>query len=302
MEQLVNLMPISNDLPIYIAIDISIAIVLLFAVRALSGVFSKISVRKELGERDNFAFGISIAGRMLSLTIVLSAVVGRHMGMGFELAAVSMVLFGGLGIVLVRVGRFAHDKLVLNRLDKDEMIGEKNVSVALVDAASAIAAAIIIKSMIEWAQGADMNAFVAVFSGAIVVLAVLLFATRLYEYRYAENNQDHSFQNTLCKGQMALAIQHSGNLIGIAIAVSSASKLLIYEPEAYVTNVTGWLTVGLCLAATLMLITSLAKRLVLVGIKWKTEVALQHNIGIASIEAVIAVGIALLFSNIFVVV
>ncbi|GLR70949.1 DUF350 domain-containing protein [Agaribacter marinus] len=300
MEQLVKFLPIASDTPIYLAIDIGIAVLLLFAIRSLSGVFTKISVRQELGEKDNFAFGISIAGRMLSLTIVLSAVVGRHIGMGYEAAAIGMLLFGGMGILLVKIGRFAHDKLVLNRLDKDLMISEKNVSVALVDASSAISAAIITKSIIDWAQGADINAFIAVFSGALVVLAVLLFATRLYEYRYAENNQNNSFQETLCNGQIALAIQHSGNLIGIAIAVSSASRLLAFDPIAYVSNVTGWLIVGLGLAFVLMGLTSLAKRVVLLGVNWKSEVALQHNIGIASIEAVLSIGIALLFTNVFV--
>jgi uncharacterized membrane protein YjfL (UPF0719 family) len=299
MEQLVKFLPISNDLPIYLAIDIGIAIGLLLVLRFLSGLFNKINVREELGERDNFAFGISIAGRMLSLMIVLSAVVGRHVGMGFEVAALGMLMFGTLGIILVRVGRFCHDKIVLNRLDKEKMIAEKNISVGIVDATSSIAAAIMIKSIFEWTQGTGVDAFIAVVSGTIVVLCVLLFATRLYEFRYANNNQDNSFQRTLCNGQLALAIQHSGNLIGIAIAVSSASKLLIYTPQAYVSNITGWLIVGLCLAIILMVMTSLCKRVVLMGVKWKVEIALQHNVGIASIEAVLAIGIALLFNNIF---
>lgn len=300
MEQLVNVIPLSSELPIYIAIDLSIAIALLFAIRWLSGVLNKVDVNHELGERDNFAFGVSVAGRMIALTIVLSAVVGRHVGLGYDVAALSMLTFGALGIVLVRIGRFAHDKLVLNQLDKDEMIGEKNVSVGLVDAASAIASAIITKSIIEWADGNDLHAFVAIVTGAIVVLAVLLMATRIYEYRFAEKNQNSSFQKTLCKGQIALAIQHSGNLIGIAIAVSATSKVLAYEPEAYVSNITGWLFVGICMAIVLMMLTSICKRVVLAGVQWRSEVSLQHNIGIASIEAVLAIGIALLFSNIFV--
>lgn len=299
MEQLVKIIPLSPELPIYLAIDVGIAIGLLFAIRWLSGVINKVDVSQELGERDNFAFGVSVAGRMIALTIVLSAVVGRHVGLGYDVAALSMLMFGTLGITLVRIGRFAHDKLVLHLFDKDHMISEKNISVGLVDAASAIASAIITKSIIEWANGVDINAFIAVFTGAIVVLAVLLLATRIYEYRFAEKNQNSSFQQTLSKGQIALAIQHSGNLIGIAIAVSATSKILIYDPHAYVSNVTGWLIVGVCLALVLMVLTSICKRVVLAGVRWRTEVALQHNVGIASIEAVLAIGIALLFSNIF---
>lgn len=299
MEQLIKLIDIPKDLPVYLVIDIVVAILLLFVVRSISGIFSSVSVRRELGEKDNFAFGISLAGRMLALTIVLSGVVGRHIGMGYESAALGMLMFGGLGILLVRIGRFAHDKLVLDRLDKNQMISEKNVSVALVDASSAVASAIITKSIIEWSVGADTNAFIAVFSGVVVVLVVLLFATRIYEYSFAENNQNSSFQDTLCKGQIALAIQHSGNLIGIAIAVSSASKVLVYDPNTYVSNITGWLIAGIILAGSLMILTSMTKHIVLVGVSWRKEVAVHHNIGIASIEAALSIGIALLFTNVF---
>jgi hypothetical protein len=300
MEQLIRLVEIPSYLPIYLVIDILVAIVLLFVVRSISGIFSQVSVRRELGVKDNFAFGISLAGRMLALTIVLSGVVGRHIGLGYKEAALGMLMFGALGILLVRIGRFAHDKLVLNRLDKNKMISEKSVSVALVDASSAVASAIITKSIIEWSVGADANAFIAVFSGVIVVLVVLLFATRIYEYSFAENNQNSGFQRTLCNGQIALAIQHSGNLIGIAIAVSAASKVLVYDPNTYVSNITGWLIAGIILAASLMMLTSITKHIVLVGVSWRKEVALHHNIGIASIEASLSIGIALLFTSIFV--
>jgi len=299
MEQLVKLVPLSSDILIYLAIDISIAILLLFAIRSLSGFFTKTSVRSELGEKDNFAFGISMAGRMLSLTIVLSTVVGRHTHLGYEAAALGMLIFGAIGIVLVKAGRYAHDKLVLNRLDKNKMISEKNVSVALVDAGSSIASAIIIKSIIDWAVGSDVNTFIAILSGSVVVLSVLLLTTRLYERRYASNNQDNSFQRDLCKGQLALAIQHSGNLIGTAIAVSSAGSILAYEPNSYVSNITGWLVVSAAFSVFLIILSSVSKRIILSGVNWKTEVDLHHNIGIASIEFVLSIGLALLIAGLF---
>jgi uncharacterized membrane protein YjfL (UPF0719 family) len=299
MEQLVKLVPLSSDILIYLAIDISIAILLLLAIRSLSGFFTKISVRSELGEKDNFAFGISMAGGMLSLAIVLSSVVGRHNHLGYEGAALGMLLFGSIGIILVKVGRYAHDKVVLNRLDKNKMIAEKNVSVAIVDAGSSIASAIIIKSIIDWTVGSNVNTFIAILSGSMVVLSVLLLTTRLYERRYASNNQDNSFQRDLGKGQLALAIQHSGNLIGTAIAVSSAGSILVYDPNSYVSNITGWLVVSAGFSVFLIILSSLSKRIILTGINWKTEVDLHHNIGIASIEFVLSIGLALLIAGLF---
>jgi uncharacterized membrane protein YjfL (UPF0719 family) len=299
MDQLLKLVPIQHDLAIYLTIDIAIVIIMLIALRGLAGLYAKISVRKELCERDNFAFGISLAGRMFSLTIVLSAVVGRNIGESYTDAALGMLTFGGLGLVLVKIGRVAYDKLVLNHLNKKDMINEKNVSVALVDASSAIASAIVAKSIIEWSVGSDLNAIVAVISGVLVVLSVLLFATRIYEYKFAEKNQNSSFQSTLCNGQIALAIQHGGNLIGIAIAVSCASKILVYSPTTYISNITGWLISGFAFAILLMILASITKRMVLTGVSRSKEIALQHNIGIASIEAALSIGIAFFFSNIF---
>lgn len=136
MEALVKLVPLSEELLIYLAMDVGIALVLLMIMKWVTGAVREYSVTEELGVKDNFAFGISIAGGMLSLCIVLSSVVGRHVGQGFKEAAIGMVTFGVVGILLVKLGRFAHDKLVLNKIDTHEMIAERSVSVALVDAAS----------------------------------------------------------------------------------------------------------------------------------------------------------------------
>ncbi len=299
METLVKLNPLSAEIWGYLAIDVGIALILLFVVRWMSGRVTKISVSNELGERDNFAFGISVAGRMLSLCIVLGSVVGRHIGEGYQGAAIGMLLFGVISIALVKLGRIAHDKIVLNKLDKEQMIADKNVSVALVDAASAIASAIMLRSMLLWVEGTDVNAIVAITTGFIVVLLVLLLMTRLYELRFATNNQNDSFQKILCKGHIALAIEHSGNLIGTAIIVSAASVLLTYDPQTYVSNVTGWLIVGFALSMSLLMMVTVAKRMVLSGLDWKQEVDQQHNVGVASIQLVLSVGIAFIVIGVF---
>ncbi|WP_100656494.1 DUF350 domain-containing protein [Alteromonas flava] len=299
MDTLVKLNPLPSDLWVYLSIDISIAFVLLFIVRWFSGRISGVSVTNELGSKDNFAFGISMAGRMLSLCLVLGSVVGRHVGEGYQSAAIGMILFGFVGIGLVRIGRYAHDKLVLNRLDKDKMIDEKNVSVAIVDAASAIASAIMLKSMLQWVEGTDVNALIAITSGFVVVLVVLLLMTRFYELRFASNNQNDSFQKVLCKGHMAAAIEHSGNLIGTALVVSTAATLLQYDAQTYVSNITGWLITSLALAVALLVLVTIAKRVVLNGLNWKQEVDQQHNIGVAAIQCVLSIGIAFIVIGIF---
>lgn len=260
MDALIKLVPLGSDLWIYLAIDVSIALALLVVMKWVTGLMRKNSVTEELGIKDNFAFGISIAGGMLSLCIVLSSVVGRHIGQGYSEAATGMVTFGIVGILLVKFGRFAHDKLVLNRVDTHAMISERSVSVALVDAASLVASAIVLKNIMVWVDGSDMNAIIAIVTGFSVVLTMLLVMTRILEVRYAKDNQNDSFQGALRKGQLALAIEHSGNLLGTAMIVSAAKNLLIYNPSGYVSNVTGWLVVSVALAIALHILVLINKK------------------------------------------
>ncbi|QJR82895.1 DUF350 domain-containing protein [Alteromonas pelagimontana] len=298
MEALVKLLPLPHDIWIYLVIDVGLALLLLMVMKWLAGISRRSTVADELGVKDNFAFGISIAGGMLSLCIVMASVVGRHIGQGYGRAAIGMLTFGVVGIILVKFGRFAHDKVVLNHLDSHALISDRSVSVALVDAASLISSAIILRSMMVWVDGSDMNAIIAIVTGFTVVLTILLVMTRLYEIRYARDNQNDSFQGALKKGQMALAIEHSGNLLGTALVVASASNLLEYNPLGYVSNVTGWLIVSIVLAFLLMVLVTVSKKFILYGLNYRLEVDQQHNIGVACLELTLSVGIALIFNGV----
>ena len=298
METLVKLVPLARDLWVYIAIDVGLALLLLLVMKWLSRSRAKVSVSDELGVKDNFAFGISVAGGMLSLCLVLSSVVGRHVGQGYEQAAIGMVIFGIIGILLVKVGRFAHDKIVLDAVDTQHKISDRNVSVALVDASSLVSSAIILRSMMVWVDGSDVNAMIAIVTGFLVVLTILLIMTRIYEMRYAMQNQNHSFQSALDTGQLALAVQHAGNLLGTAIVVSSAGALLSYSPEGYVSNVTGWLLTSVVLSLLLWILVAFSKRAILNGINYQKEVDEQHNVGVAAVELTLSIGLAMIISSV----
>lgn len=298
MEALVKLVPLSEELLVYLAMDVGIALVLLMIMKWLTGALRKYSVTEELGVKDNFAFGISIAGSMLSLCIVLSSVVGRHVGMGYQEAAIGMVTFGAAGILLVKLGRFAHDKLVLNQVDTHEMIAQRSVSIALVDAASLVASAIVLRNIMLWVDGSDMNAMIAIVTGFSVVLTMLLVMTRILEFRYAKNNQNDAFQGALEKGHLALAIEHAGNLLGTAMIVSAAKNLLMYSPSGYVSNITGWLIVSVCMAIALHILVLISKQIIMFGMNYRTEVDQQHNVGVASLGFALSLGNAMIINAI----
>lgn len=299
MSTLINLIEVSSNIWIYLAIDMAIAICLLITLRWMSGRLVAINNNDDLCAQANFALGISVAGRMLALCIVLSAAVASSSKTDYMSTALGMLFYGLVGIFLIRIGRIAHDKIILNRLDKEEHIRKRNTSIALVDASSSISTALIIRSVMLWVEGSDANALVAILSGFLVTQAILLATTRLYERRFKENNQSGSLQKSLTKGQLALAIQHSGNLLGTAMVVTAASSLLIYNPVGYVSNLTSWLIIGLALSLLLAVLVAISKKLILAGLDLVQEIDQQHNIGIASIEMVLSVGIALIVIGLF---
>jgi uncharacterized membrane protein YjfL (UPF0719 family) len=297
MEHVFNLVPIPSHLWSHLALDLAIAIVLLSATKWVSGKLSSVDSTEELCKRDNYAFGISVAGRMFALCIVLSGAVVNSQSSDLQATSEEMLLFGILGLVLVKIGRFLNDKIILDQLDKDFHIKERNVSIALVDASSAIATAIIIRSVILWVEGVNLNAFIAIVTGFLVTKAVLLAMTRVYEFKFSTSNQGISLQKTLTRGQLALAIQHSGNILSTAVAVASAANLLQYVPTAYISNLLGWLIVGLILTIALQIILTIVKYIILSGVDLVREVDLQHNVGVACIEFSLSLGLALIITG-----
>nr|WP_274620361.1 DUF350 domain-containing protein [Colwellia maritima] len=296
INSLNELVGVNQQLFVYLAIDISIAIILLGAMRFLLGLTSQVNSTEELAQKDNFAFGVSVAGSILALGIVLTGAITGENAPSYLIEAIGMLAYGTYGLILIKVGRFIQDKVALQHLNKTELIKEKNLSIGIIDAAGAIATAIIIRAVLLWVDGLDISTFIAITSGFIVAQAVLVLVTRIRESRYAKNNQEDCLQEALSEGQLALAIRYSGQVISTALAVTAASHFIIYSPATLVDNLLGWLIFGIIMTLLVSILTAVAKRIVLWGINLVEEVDQQHNIGVASIEMATSISIALILT------
>ncbi|WP_445946029.1 DUF350 domain-containing protein [Shewanella sp.] len=287
---------LTQELMSILAIDLTIAVVLLTLMRYLQGWSVKVNSSAELAERDNFAFGISTAGAIAALGIVLTGAITGEAAASYVTEAIGMTSYGLFGLILIKLGRFLHDKIALNEFDKNAEILKGNVSVAVVDASVAIATAIIIRSVLMWAEDITLDTFIAIFSAFIVSQFILVLLTRMSENRYAKRNQDASMQQAFVGGQTALAIRHSGYLIAMALSFNAASHFIIYDPTAYLANIIGWTVFSLIMLIALSLLITLVKALVLARINLAQEVEQQHNIGIAAVEMAISIAIALILT------
>ena len=296
MNTLIDFVGVNQELLIYLAIDIAIAIILLGAMRFLLGLTSQVNSTEELAQKDNFAFGVSVAGSILALGIVLTGAITGENAPSYMMEIIGMLAYGTYGLVLIKVGRIIQDKIALQHLNKTELIKEQNLTIGIIDAAGAIATAIIIRAVLLWVDGLDVSTFIAITSGFMVAQAVLVLVTRIREKKYAKNNQQDCLQEALSDGQLALAIRYSGQVISTALAVTAASHFLVYSPDTLVMNLLGWLIFGIVMTILVAILTSIAKRIVLWGINLVEEVDQQHNIGVASIEMATSISIALILT------
>lgn len=297
MNTLFEITGLNVDLLIYLAIDISIAILLLGAMKFISGLSAQVNATDELSKEDNFAFGISVAGSVAALGIVLTGAISGENAESYQMEAIGMLSYGLLGLILIKVGRIVHDKLALNQINKTEQIIARNVTVGLVDAAGAIATAIVIRAVLLWAHGIELNTFIAIIAGFVVSQAMLVLVTRIKEKQYASNNQDDCLQEAFANGQVALAIRYAGQVISTALAVTAASYFLTYDTDTLWYSIAGWLVFSIVMTVLVALLTAIAKRLILWGINLVEEVDQQHNIGVASVEMAISISIALILTG-----
>ncbi|GHE84270.1 DUF350 domain-containing protein [Thalassotalea profundi] len=297
MNTLFEITGLNLDLIIYLTIDISIAIALLGAMKVVSGISAQVNSTDELSKEDNFAFGISVAGSVAALGIVLTGAITGENAESYTMEAIGMLTYGVLGLILIKIGRVIHDRVALNHLNKNEQIKARNISIGLVDAASTIATAIIIRAVLLWVHGLDIGTFIAIISGFIVSQAMLVLVTRIKEYQYAKNNQNDSLQEALENGHVALGIRYAGQVISTALAVTAASYFLTYNPETLWTSLLAWLIFSIVMTILVSLLTTIAKYLILWGINLVEEVDHQSNIGVASVEMAISISIALILTG-----
>lgn len=293
MNELIITLGQNSTLVGYLLIDMAVAIVLLGGMRYIMGIIGNVDTNDELAKKDNFAYGISMAGGVAAMGIALSGAITGDLSGSYAIELMGMLTYGLAGLIMIKAGRYIHDKFALPEFHKHEQILQRNISVGIVDAASVIATAIVVRAALIWVDGINIKTFLALFFAWIVSQVMLVMITRVFEWRYARHNGT-SFQAALEAGQVALAIRYSGYLISTAMSVTAASYFIVYDAQNLVTGITQWAVISLILMLCLTLFTMLAKLLVLWGINRREEVEDQENIGIAMIELTTSFSIALL--------
>ncbi|QUM78131.1 DUF350 domain-containing protein [Moritella sp. 24] len=287
---------LSSDLLLFLIIDLVIALILLSAMRFFTGAVDNIDTTDELAKRDNFAFGISLAGAIFGLGLVLSGAITGEKAATLPLEILSITLYGVTGLVLIKFGRWIHDHVSLNHLDKNIEIAQRNVAVAIVDASAAIATAIIIRSTLIWADGLEVITFVAIFSAFLIYQTIMLLMMRYREHRYSRGNLGTTMQQAFRDNNIAAAVRHGGYLIAVAISVTVGSNYVYYDTDSLMTTLGSWMLFSFIMLTTFTVLAIIAKKIILNGVNINKEVDLQNNVGVATMDVAINLSIALILS------
>jgi len=293
-EELIN---VEVDLVLYYLVDLLIAVALLSSMRYLAGLVGNVSATHELSQNDNKAFGVSLAGAMVAVSIMLIGVISGDAGYSLVNEAMMVVLFGLIGIVLMWLTRIAFDRISFPGLSIHKQIMQGNMSAGIIDASNMIATAIIIKGAMTWVDGGMLMAVVAVIASFIASQIIMALATlyrvKVYEKRHAGD----SLHTAIEKNNIALALRFSAYRIGIAIAVSAAFTAVEYEADAFMVVFMLWFAVALALFILLTLIAIVIRHGVLHNVNVAEEVGKQANIAVGAIEGSIYIVVGLLLAG-----
>lgn len=289
---------LSGQTLVMLALGFVIVFAVLLSVRMLYGAAVGVDTTKELAGKDNFAFGIGLAGMTLGIAIMLTGVAegGYASSIGEEVSV--LVVYAVLGLALMWLTRLIFDRVSIPAFSVKQEIRNGNVAIATVEAGNVLATAVMVRAVIQWSDGALTAALIAVVAG-YVVSQVILTLTTYYRVRlFAARNPGRRFQNVVQEGNVALALRFAGFQMGVALAVAAAARVVEYDPAGDpITQALIWGAGSAILAVILVVLSLLAERFVLRRIDVSEEVDRQSNIGVALTEVAVYVAIGLLLNG-----
>ncbi|MBL4606841.1 MAG: DUF350 domain-containing protein [Pseudomonadales bacterium] len=280
-------------------IDLFIAVILIIALRFFYGLVANVHATNELAERDNFAFGLSFSGGVLALAFMLMGVLSGEAEDDLLTESGMVLAYGVLGIILIKAGRLIQDKLVLTGISLQDEINKGNIAAAFVDMANILATGLVLRAVILWVESASVMGLGVVLIAFIFVQLLLALVTRARLFIYEKRHPEGCLQEAFRSGNIAISLRYLGHLVGVALVMSAASGLIIYNEKQLAAAVAAWLMLTVLFSILLSLLAFISRKVILSGIDVVDEVDHQKNVAVGAIEGSIFIAIALVMLSLF---
>ena len=236
----------------------------------------RMELNLELFVKDNPAVAIALVGYYFGIVIALGGVLDKTLSIVPE-KLLNLASYGCLVILLMLAGAWVGDRLILKNFDCDrEIIQERNIGAAFVEAGNHIANGLILNASL----GGEGGNLLVGFACWLIGLGVLVLASVVYP-RFAKYNvfreiekRNNPAAGIACAGLLVA----TGNIVRIAFAP---------EFEDWVSSFRVYgLNLLFCLAL-LVAIRWLADLILVPGVKISDEIVNQAvpNLGAGLIEA-----------------
>jgi len=207
-------------------INIAISVVAIIGFRYGMAALVGVHATKELDTSDNYAFGITVAGGVLSLALIMSAAISGVASATITAEFLNVLLYAVTGVVLLKVGLLIQDNLLLKGLPIREEIKAANMAAGIVVASNIVAVGLIIRSSFTWIE---IDGLMGLLPVAVVFVAsqIVLACVTLLRFKvYASRNQGKTWKQAIADKNSAVAIRFAGQMVGTAIALTAAGSLV----------------------------------------------------------------------------
>jgi uncharacterized membrane protein YjfL (UPF0719 family) len=279
-------------------LNLFIIIGLFTSLRLFSGTIAHIDASYELLKKDNPAFGISLAGATLAVTIMLSGVMYGDPESTRSEAVLVLAVFGILGIALMALARVIFDKITLPDISLRDEIVKGNMAVAIADAGNVLATAIIIRAVMIWVPMNTIGGLTAILGSFAVSQIILTTMTLLRIKIFGFINKDSELQNELKNNNIALALRFSGQKIGTAFALATAARIVVYEEYEILSILAVWFLASIAVIFIWKTLCFVAHRIILFHVNINEEVLEQRNVAVGALQAAIYISLGLLISTV----
>jgi uncharacterized membrane protein YjfL (UPF0719 family) len=277
--------------------NLLIVIGLFTSLRLFSGTIAHVNASDELLRKDNPAFGISLAGATMAVTIMLSGTIYGSPEQDLLTGLIFVAMYGVLGIVLMAATRILFDKVTLPAIHLRDEIAAGNKAVAIADAGNVLAVAIILRAVMIWVTANSAEGVIVILAGFVVSQAILMGMTQLKVRMLESRNTAHKLQDELRAGNIALALRFSGHKIGTAFAIATAAQIVVYEEFDIVPILTAWAMASILVIVIWKALCWFAQSVVLFRARVDSEVLEQKNIAVGAVQAVIFISLGFLISQ-----
>lgn len=276
-----------------IGINVLLVTIFLCLFKHKIGWLSGVSVREEVAEKDNPAFGIALGSLFLGFLIIMSAATTGDDVVSYKKEFLLMTTYGLSGMIMLTLSKLLFDKISLLNFEMPEELRKRNISAAIIDGSNVIATALIIFAYMGWVKGTSLTTVLVVAYGWLISQIVLTVFNKIKESIF-KSTVHSNFVEAIKADNKAVAIRYSFYKLSVAIAPLVAVSHYKFDVSIAYWQATEIFLTTILLSTIYLTLPSLLKKIIIPNVDFRDEINNQQNIGLAFIEGCIVLGLAIL--------